>query len=163
MISKDMRGAAALIGLSLSTLYFGAGCAEQSAPLPAKPVDPIAAKQEDLSSNLAFARERELSGGSGALSLGSVDDRMSSEERALTREVRLAQIRDLGNGVFVFPATRDFPETLADFRETHPHIICVTPGPGATELYYSSHLYREAHMQYNSFVVVTGPAAEAAP
>lgn len=50
--------------------------------------------------------------------------------RLATEKQRLDSIRDVGNGVFVFPAVDSFPETLSDFREKRPElrVVSVTQG-----------------------------------
>lgn len=54
---------------------------------------------------------------------------MSNSDRAESKAARLAAVMDVGNGVYVFPKTY-FPQTLSDFRETHPEreIISISQG-----------------------------------
>jgi hypothetical protein len=46
-----------------------------------------------------------------------------------TKAARLAAIKDLLNGVYIFPAML-FPETLSDFKELHPNLKVTGWGVG---------------------------------
>ena len=83
---------------------------------------------------------------------GMASDRMPPVTRTQTREERLAQVVDLGNGVFVFPNSTTFPETLADFRASKPdlRVVSVSQGPQIT-----SGVGGNTDTRSNSFVVVT--------
>jgi len=66
---------------------------------------------------------------------GAVASRLSDAERERSMADRLAAVRPVGNGVFVFPRDEYFPETLSDFRAKNKdryEVISVTQGPDIT-------------------------------
>ena len=67
-------------------------------------------------------------------SYSELDSPMTPIRRKETLEKRLSEVRDVDGGVFVFPRSFTFPETLADFRKAHPEykILSVTQGPDVT-------------------------------
>lgn len=83
---------------------------------------------------------------------GFAADRISSPERQRSREARLYQIHDIGNGVYVFPNDPQFAETLSDFRAAHTDkkIISVSQGPDVT-----NGILENTDSRSNSFIVVT--------
>ena len=54
------------------------------------------------------------------------DTRLTPAAREQTKQDRLNQIRPLGNGVFLFPRSPYFPETVSDWREAHPNFHVTT-------------------------------------
>jgi hypothetical protein len=91
-------------------------------------------------------------------SVGSAADRLSTVDRESSKASRLGEVHDVGNGIFVFPATRTFPETLSDFREANPdlRIISVTNG---TDIATWPHGLESGYAYSASFVVVTEPSS----
>ena len=66
---------------------------------------------------------------------GAVASRLSGIERWRSMAARLAAVKDVGNGVFVFPRDESFPETLSDFIENNKdryQLISVTQGADIT-------------------------------
>lgn len=78
--------------------------------------------------------------------------RLDLGDRATTKSDRLSKIVDVGNGVFVFPATKDFPETLSDFKESRPDLIVTSITQGTDETHgFGNTTYARS----NTFVVNT--------
>jgi hypothetical protein len=78
--------------------------------------------------------------------------RLDPGTRAMTKSDRLSRIADVGNGVYVFPATKDFPETLSDFKESKPELIITSITQGTDETHgIGSNTYARS----NTFIVNT--------
>jgi hypothetical protein len=63
--------------------------------------------------------------------VGSVASRLSDTEREYSKASRLGAVKDVGNGVFVFPRDQYFPETLSDFlgeNKDRYELMSVTQG-----------------------------------
>jgi hypothetical protein len=91
-------------------------------------------------------------------SVGSAADRLSTVDRESSKTSRLGEVHDVGNGIFVFPATRTFPETLSDFREANPNLRIVSVTNGVDVRYFVQGV-NSAYSQSASFIVVTEPAS----
>jgi hypothetical protein len=91
-------------------------------------------------------------------SIGSAADRISTVDRESSKTSRLGEVCDVGNGIFVFPATRTFPETLSDFREANPNLRIVSVTNGVDVRYFVQGV-NSAYSQSASFIVVTEPAS----
>jgi hypothetical protein len=59
------------------------------------------------------------------------NDRLTPTEREQTKASRLAEVRDIGAGIFVFPRDAHFPETLSDFRQVHPELRIISVAQSA--------------------------------
>ena len=77
--------------------------------------------------------------------------RMPAPERMSTRESRLHEVHDVGNGVYVFPTDKYFAETLSDFMEKHPDLKLVSVSNGPDVTYYQGD---STHSRSDSQIVV---------
>lgn len=83
--------------------------------------------------------------------------RMPAGERESTRQERLKEVRDTGNGVYVFPTGKYLAETLSDFIDAHPELklISLTHGPDVTY-----HAGNATHSRSDSMIAVFSKAKE---
>jgi hypothetical protein len=81
----------------------------------------------------------------------AVDDRLSVESRERTKSLRLSEVRDIGAGIFVFPRSSSFPETLSDFLQAHPELKVVTVSQSAD---MTTGVFDQTDSRANSMIVV---------
>jgi hypothetical protein len=121
-------------------------------------MDPTHAPRDSIAWGLIALSAFTLTGFAGCAPTANPPDntgvasaRMTDAERAATRAERLAAIKSVGEGVYIFPADSNFAETLADFKHDHQELRFVSMTQGVDVTYSPSTDGRDSRS--NSFVV----------